>query len=56
MPWEDTLSIILAIVFGSVIGAEREFSGKAAGLRTNVLVCLGAAVFTILSGTMGGQE
>ena len=56
MPWEDTLSIILAIVFGSVIGAEREVSGKAAGLRTNVLICLGAAVFTILSASMGHQE
>jgi putative Mg2+ transporter-C (MgtC) family protein len=56
MPWNDLLSIILAVVFGAVIGAEREFSGKAAGLRTNVLICLGAAVFTILSASMGNQE
>ncbi len=56
MPWNDLLSVILAIVFGAVIGAEREFCGKAAGLRTNVLICLGAAVFTILSASMGNQE
>ncbi|MHC4684162.1 MAG: MgtC/SapB family protein [Planctomycetota bacterium] len=31
---------------------EREISGKAAGLRTNVLICLGAAVFTIISRQM----
>jgi putative Mg2+ transporter-C (MgtC) family protein len=56
MPWDNLISIILAIVFGALIGAEREFSGKAAGLRTNVLICLGAAVFTILSASMGGNE
>ena len=45
----DFLSILLAAVFGAAIGLEREISGKAAGLRTNVLICLGAAVFTIIS-------
>jgi putative Mg2+ transporter-C (MgtC) family protein len=34
---------------------EREISGKAAGLRTNVLICLGAAVFTIISRQMAGE-
>ncbi len=53
MVWpNDLLSIILAIVLGAVIGLEREISGKAAGLRTNVLICLGAAVFTIISKEM----
>ncbi len=53
MVWpSDLLSIILAIVLGAVIGMEREISGKAAGLRTNVLICLGAAVFTIISRQM----
>ncbi len=45
----DLISILLAIVFGAVIGLERELSQKAAGLRTNVLICLGAAVFTIIA-------
>jgi len=54
MDWpNDVLSIILAVVFGAAIGLEREISGKAAGLRTNVLICLGAAVFTIISRQMG---
>jgi len=56
MDWPgDVLSIILAVVFGAAIGLEREFSGKAAGLRTNVLICLGAAVFTIISREMAGE-
>ena len=53
MAWpEDLFSIVLAIILGAVIGLERELSGKAAGLRTNVLICLGAAVFTIISREM----
>ena len=48
----DLLSILLAVILGGAIGAEREISGKAAGLRTNVLICLGAAVFTIISKDM----
>ncbi len=49
----DVVGIILAVVFGAAIGLEREVSGKAAGLRTNVLICLGAAVFTIISKQIG---
>jgi putative Mg2+ transporter-C (MgtC) family protein len=53
MVWpEDIISIILATLLGAAIGLERELSGKAAGLRTNVLICLGAAVFTIISREM----
>jgi len=52
----DVLSIILAVVFGAAIGLEREISGKAAGLRTNVLISLGAALFTIISKEMGGEH
>ena len=53
MVWpEDVLSLLLATILGAAIGLERELSGKAAGLRTNVLICLGAAVFTIISKRM----
>jgi len=53
MVWpEDHISIILAAFLGAVIGLERELSGKAAGLRTNLLICLGASVFTIISREM----
>ena len=54
MVWPDELlSIILATILGATIGLERELSGKSAGLRTNLLICLGAAVFTIISGFSG---
>jgi putative Mg2+ transporter-C (MgtC) family protein len=45
----DLFDLILAVVLGGIIGAEREFNKKPAGLRTNILICLGAAVFTIIS-------
>ena len=48
----DIVSVILAVVLGGAIGLERELRGKPAGLRTNVLICLGAAVFTIISKQM----
>jgi putative Mg2+ transporter-C (MgtC) family protein len=50
----DILAVVLAAVLGGIIGIEREFRRKAAGLRTNVLICVGAAVFTIISRKMGG--
>jgi len=47
--------IALAVLCGGAIGLEREIRGKAAGLRTNVLICLGAAVFTVISEKMAGS-
>ncbi|MCZ6690184.1 MAG: MgtC/SapB family protein [Planctomycetota bacterium] len=44
---EIVLRLALAVLLGGLIGFEREFSGKAAGLRTNILICLGAAAFTL---------
>ncbi|MBQ8476609.1 MAG: MgtC/SapB family protein [Candidatus Gastranaerophilales bacterium] len=41
--------ILLAIVLAFIPGMERELTGKFAGLRTHILVCVGACVFTILS-------
>ena len=43
------IRFILAVVLGATIGLERELTNKYAGLRTNILVCLGSCVFTILS-------
>jgi putative Mg2+ transporter-C (MgtC) family protein len=39
----------LAVLLGGVIGLEREIAGKPAGLRTNILICIGAALLTDLS-------
>lgn len=43
------LQLLLAAVLGGVVGFEREWKGKSAGLRTHSLVCLGATLFTIIS-------
>ena len=41
--------LFAAVLLGSFIGYERERTGKPAGLRTHAMVCLGAALFTIVS-------
>ena len=41
--------LFAAILFASLLGIERELTGKVAGLRTHILVCAGACVFTLLS-------
>ncbi|MBQ8636061.1 MgtC/SapB family protein [bacterium] len=41
--------IMLAVALAFIPGIERELTGKFAGLRTHILVCVGACVFTILS-------
>src|ERR1700730_4101307 len=47
--------LVMASVLGGVIGLEREWRHKASGLRTNMLVCLGCAFFTILSAVLAGS-
>ena len=59
MDWQsEIVPVLLAVVCGTVIGIERQIMHKPAGLRTNVLICLGAAVFTIISREMasGSQD
>ena len=46
---QDSLSLGIALVLGALIGLERELSDKAAGLRTNILICVGACLFMIVS-------
>jgi putative Mg2+ transporter-C (MgtC) family protein len=41
--------LVLAAFLGGLLGAEREFRQKSAGFRTNILIAMGSAVFTILS-------
>jgi putative Mg2+ transporter-C (MgtC) family protein len=41
--------LVLAAILGGIIGLEREIRHRPAGLRTNMFICLGAAMFTILS-------
>ena len=52
---QTALRLGAALIVGSVFGLNRELHGKAAGLRTHALVCVGAAVATIIgSGIPGG--
>ena len=46
---ELLLQLVLATVLGGIVGLERELKGKPAGLRTNILICIGATFFTVLS-------
>ena len=53
----DTLvSLFVAFVFGTLIGAERQYRQRSAGLRTNVLVSVGAAAFVDLGEHLNGTE
>jgi putative Mg2+ transporter-C (MgtC) family protein len=47
--WLDLIKLLAALVAGGLIGAERERSRKAVGLRTLILISTGSALFTILS-------
>lgn len=47
---EVTVRLILAMLLGAVLGGEREVTEHNAGLRTNALVALGTALFTLISG------
>ena len=56
---EMVLRLLSATALGAIIGYQRERAGKPAGLRTHILICLGAALFTIASlygfgGVFGG--
>jgi putative Mg2+ transporter-C (MgtC) family protein len=46
---EILLKLLVAILIGGIIGAEREYRNKSAGLRTMMLICLGATLFTLFS-------
>ena len=43
------LRLLLASALGAIIGFQRDRAGKPAGLRTHILICVGAALFTIAS-------
>jgi putative Mg2+ transporter-C (MgtC) family protein len=46
---ELTMRLLMAVLFGTAVGLERQWHHKTAGLKTNTLVALGATAFTILS-------
>jgi putative Mg2+ transporter-C (MgtC) family protein len=50
-----TTRLLMACAMGGVVGLEREWRHKASGLRTNMLICMGAALFTMLSAVVAGD-
>jgi putative Mg2+ transporter-C (MgtC) family protein len=48
------IRVVLAAILGGIIGLEREFKHRAAGLRTNMFICFGSALFTLLSAQLAG--
>lgn len=52
----DLQKVLLAMLLGGLIGLERESREKAAGIRTNIFICLGASLFTILSVRLAGAN
>ena len=53
LPPDIIEKLLLSIVVGGAIGAEREYRSKSAGFRTLTLICLGSALFTIFSMLIG---
>ena len=47
--WVMVLNLVIAALLGGLIGLEREAGHRPAGLRTTMLVCVGSALFTVLS-------
>lgn len=55
---EDVIKLLISFLLGVVIGAEREYRSKSAGLRTLILIAVGSTLFTIISirtGTDAGR-
>ena len=57
MDWKTyVIRLAVSILVGGLIGIEREFEHKPAGLRTIILVCLGSTVFMLIGIELGGAE
>ena len=55
--WQGTTTrLLMACAMGAVVGIERESRHKASGLRTNILICMGAALFTMMSEVLAGEN
>lgn len=54
--WGDVAKLLLAAGLGGAIGLERQSKHRPAGLRTNLFICLGAALFTLLSDQLAGTH
>jgi putative Mg2+ transporter-C (MgtC) family protein len=48
--------LLLACLLGAVVGIEREWKAQSAGVRTNLLICMGCAFFTLMSAVLAGDN
>jgi putative Mg2+ transporter-C (MgtC) family protein len=57
-PWCEFIAVGIAFLCGAIVGLERELDHKPAGLRTQILICIGSATFTLvsMSPALGGHE
>lgn len=53
---EIIIQFLLAVLWGGIIGAEREYRSKSAGFRTMIMISLGACFFTIISKMIGAPN
>ncbi|KRA01272.1 MgtC/SapB family protein [Achromobacter sp. Root565] len=53
---DTSLSLVVAFVLGALIGLERQYRQRTAGLRTNVLVAVGAALFVDVANRLAGAD
>lgn len=51
--YEAGMKLVISFLIGAVIGFEREYHSKAAGLRTMIMICLGSTIFTQISLSIG---
>lgn len=49
LPYDLFIKLLVAGILGAIIGAERDLSGRPAGVRTNLIIALSSCLFTILS-------
>ena len=52
---EAVFRLLVACLLGGAVGIEREWKGQSAGVRTNLLICMGCAFFTLLSAVLAGD-
>ncbi len=52
---EDLIKLLVALLIGAIIGAEREYRTKSAGFRTVILITVGSTLFTIVSNLMSND-
>jgi putative Mg2+ transporter-C (MgtC) family protein len=52
---EMIIRLLIAVLIGMVVGAEREYRNKDAGLRTVTLICMGSCLFTLMSISIGSD-